>query len=530
MKQNVIRLAFPTVAVLTLLMFFNSCKGSILGSGFSSKSASCKTGLEKGIVTKMEFNPSIAPKPFLTSKVRLRDEETSSSSAGQQKATAPVDLSAGVHLSAIVDNACLDFYPNGEISSRAIATGERSERLSRQAYEWTLERTYDEDELNAAANADRCVIGVSWNKDYKLASMAFNDANFPYQTQFPAVRAQESYDLFYGSGAGAMSTSTGNSVVVAVIDTGIDWNHPDLKSNVWVHSQGVGIDITTLGTALVDYNPFDVSGVGHGTHVSGLIAAVSNNSTGTVGLMPYRAKIMAIKLFKRATTGELSTTSTYFYNAIQFAYLNKADVINLSLGSFTAGPATDAVAEAGVDEALQNGVTVVTVMGNADSGNGVNIDGTTATSIPGIYAAKSGVLGVGSFDTSTGAKSYFSHYSTKYGEIAAPGAENGTDGIYSTLPTSLGSYGRLAGTSQAAPLVSAAAALTIGLIRNAYTTPPTPAEVERLLLASAKKDATLSTSFKDGNKLDLYQLVQKINADYPSTRTGAAVAASSACP
>ncbi|NJM10181.1 MAG: S8 family serine peptidase, partial [Bdellovibrionaceae bacterium] len=82
---------------------------------------------------------------------------------------------------------------------------------------------------------------------------------------------------------------------------------------MWTHSAGWGVDITTVGgTGAVDYNPFDISGIGHGTHVAGLMAAVSNNSQGIIGTMPYRAKIMAIKMFK-VTNGELTTTSQHFF-------------------------------------------------------------------------------------------------------------------------------------------------------------------------------------------------------------------------
>jgi subtilisin family serine protease len=170
------------------------------------------------------------------------------------------------------------------------------------------------------------------------------------------------------------------------------------------------------------------------------------------------------------------------------------------------------------------------VIGNANSGNGVNIDGVNNSSIPGQFSTTAGVIGVGSFDASTGNKSFFSNYSTTYAEIGAPGAESGTTGLVSTIPTAIGSYGRLAGTSQAAPLVSAAAGLTIGLIRNAYGVSPTPAEVERLLTASAVKSSQLTSYFKDGNRLDLLSLVQKINADYPLTATGGTVVLPSTCP
>lgn len=525
MKRNVLRFALPILALIGLPLFFNSCKGGLLGTGLSS-AKSCKVGLEKGLAVTMEMDENAVPKAFASGKVQLRTAAAASGSGVSAKATAALELNAGSRLSVILDNSCLQNTQATVISQMALASGERQEAYSRQAYSWELDRTYSEDEINDIAAQDACVVGVGWNKDYTIESTVFNDSGFQQQNHFAALHAQEAYDLFYaGTGTGGMRT-TGTAVNVAVLDTGVDWTHPDIQPNILLHRDGVGIDITTYGgTIPVNYNPVDVSDIGHGTHVTGLIAAVANNNMGTVGLMPYRAKIIPIKIFKRAANGDLSTNSTYFYNAIKFAYLNNAQVVNLSFGSVTAGPVSDPVTESGIDEAIAKGVVVVTVIGNADSGNGVVIDGTTMTAMPGILSSKPGVLGVGSFDIATGNKSYFSHYSTTYAEIGAPGSQ-----IYSTVPTALGSFATLSGTSQAAPLVSAAAALTIGLIRNSYSVPPTPAEVERLLLSSAVKSSNLTTYFKDGNRLDLLSLVNKINADYPATRTSTYVnVASSGC-
>jgi cell wall-associated protease len=290
---------------------------------------------------------------------------------------------------------------------------------------------------------------------------------------------------------------------------------------MWTHSAGVGIDIPTLGTNLVNYNPFDISSIGHGTHVSGLIAAIANNSQGGIGVMPFRARIMGIKVFQ-GSGSDISTSSTFFYNAIRFAFQNGASVINVSLDAVTNGPAADSMAQSAFEQAVSAGTVVAVALGNAESGvNGAEIDKVHLTSVPAIYSNIQGVIGVGAYETATGNKSYFSHYSTKYGEIAAPGSVSGTTGLYSTIPTSLGSYGRLAGTSQAAPLVTAAAAITIGLIRNAYDVAPTPAEVENLILDGSDKTSALAPYFKDGNRLNLQTLVSHIQSVYPRTRTPA---------
>jgi len=526
-KRPALHYIFPVLLALATAFVFNNCQGGLFGSkGFTSAKSKCVAGLYKGQLSKL--SDGVEPSPFAAQKVRL---SSSSGTAVQSKVEAPVTVKAGEKLTVTLDNACV-MNPDsvkGAITTEAIKSAATYAELERQVYLWTLPRDYSSDEIEQLTADEPCIAGVSWNRTYKM--QAYNDTGALYQSYLGSINGENAYPLFYNDSGGM--TRTGNPVIIAVIDTGVDWQHPDLQANIWTHAYGAGIDITTLGTN-VSYNPMDVSGIGHGTHVAGSIAAVTDNTVGISGTMPFRAKIMAIKLFAVDQAGELTTTSQHLANALRFAHQNGAHVINLSIGNITNSPNSDATVEAGVNEAVAAGVTVVTVTGNADGGqSGREINGQTLTVIPGMYATRQGVIGVGSYETSTGNKSYFSHYSTTYGEIAAPGAEQGINGIYSTLPTSLNSYGRLAGTSQAAPLVSAAAGLVVGIIRDAYNVIPKPADVERLILASAAKDSRLTPYFKEGNRLDLLRLVQRINAEYPQTRSsssGSMDLSSLACP
>lgn len=508
--------------MFALTAAFNACNGGV-SSGFQSAtlaSVSCKLGLEKGVLSTLAHDD--LPRPFALTKVPIED-------ANVQGKTTAARIDAGTELGILFDNDCLRSAPGlATLSQVAVASGQMRPLLDRQVYTWRADRDYQSAELEAIAQADACVIGVAKNRTYSIQSTTLSDPNNAQQAHFAATRAYQAYDAFYPTGGGGIPRAGGTPVVVAVADTGTELGHPDLAGNLWSHSQGYGIDITTLNTSAVNYYPNDVSSNGHGTHVAGLIGAIANNGIGTAGLMPFNVKIMPIKVFTRAANGDLSTTSQYFYNALRFAYLNGASVINLSLGSVSTGAASDALALQGVSEAVANGTTVIVVIGNADTGDGQLINGTTMSSIPGQYAANAGVIGVGSIDAATGAKSYFSHYSPTFAEIAAPGAENGSSGILSTLPTTLGGYGRLAGTSQAGPLVAAAAALTVGMIKAHYTVAPTPAEVERLVLAGSVKVPGLTTYFKDGNRLDLANLATKIMTEYPGTR-GAGVVNVGAC-
>lgn len=512
-------------ALVSLPFLYNSCQG-----GFSSKktasagnlSSSCKVALEKGAATKIVFDENAQPAVYANSKIALRSEADASTEFSS-KADGTIELAEGTELSVIVNNQCLqeaqDHLATTVISKAIAENGGMLPQLHRQAYVWNLDRVYSDVELNQIANQEPCVIGISWNKKYEVQA-AFNDSNYGLQAHFAAVNAEASYPKFYNT-VGGLKT-TGTPVVVAVMDTGVDFTHPDLTANFWAHRDGWGIDITTLNSVPVDYNPRDISPIGHGTHVAGLIAAISNNSIGTVGLMPNRARIMAIKVFKKNSSGDLVTNSTHFYNGVQFAYYNGAAVINISLAEIQTYANSDANIQAALDEAVANGMMVVTVMGNASSGNGALVNNTTLSSIPGQYGTKAGVIAVTSLDSNSGSKSYFSHYSPTYSDIAAPGADSSSSGLYSTLPVALGQYGRLAGTSQAAPLVAAASAMVIGMIRDAYGVSPTPAETERLIVTSAKKVNALKTYVKDGNSLDLSSLADYVMQQYPKTAGGAA--------
>lgn len=528
MKRYSSRIVLILVGFLFIPTLFNACRGGFLGIGsaFASK-RTCKATLFNGQVQKTIIDHSVPPEVFSFSKVKLRDDSASSSFQAQSIGSVPVP--AGSKLGVLVSNECLQAQsmPLSETLQSVVAASEAISGLDRQTYAWEPTRDYTDLEIEDLMSREPCVFGVSWNREYRLqaALSDFRDPQITEQVKYlNAIRSIESHDFFYNSGPGMeISGTLANAVKIAVIDTGVDYSHPDLLNSMWSNQNGAGIDITTWGSAGgVNYNPMDISSIGHGTHVAGLIAAQANNNIGIRGVMPYRAKIMAIKIFALNSSGELTTSSTHFSNAVRFAVDNGAHVINLSLGRITAGSDTDALAQSAVMDAVNRKAVVITVIGNADGSNpGAEVNGSTLSSIPGQYSTTEGVIGVGSLDAETGAKSSFSHYSTTYAEIGAPGAERSSVGVFSTKPTGGGYYGRLSGTSQAAPIVSAAAGLAIGIIKEAYNgVAPDPREVESLLLTSAAKSSQLNSYFKNGNRLDLVNLATVIQQRYPLTRTG----------
>ena len=251
-----------------------------------------------------------------------------------------------------------------------------------------------------------------------------------------------------------------SDVVVAVIDTGVDYNHLDLRNNIWINNaeipdnrkdddgNGYVDDIYGWDCVGNDNNPIDDNG--HGTHVAGIIAA-ENNEIGGVGIA-YGCKIMVLKA---------GNSSGYFNNsdiaeAIQYAYMNGASVINMSFGGSQISVA--------VEEALEsayNSCVLVAAAGNDGVCNDLACKKCDFINV--CYpAALPYVIGVMSTNHDGSQVSSFSNYdhnpynSIEY-EVYAVGEK-----VPSCWPNN--KYADLNGTSMAAPTVSAIAAL----LRSAY--------------------------------------------------------------
>ena len=253
----------------------------------------------------------------------------------------------------------------------------------------------------------------------------------------------------------AWSAMRANStdVIVAVIDTGVDYNHPDLAGNIWTNTleiagngkddDGNGYVDDVRGWDFVaggDNDPMDLNG--HGTHVSGTIGAVGNNngsSTGMVGVAYNNVSIMPLRVFDANGSGKTSSVIA----AINYAVANGAKISN---NSYTIGGLESVVANA-----TKNGHLFIAAAGNS---------GTSRPQVPASYQpAIDGVISVAAstrFDTYASFTSYGSTV-----DLAAPG-----DLIWSTFPLSLDTgdgsregYRRMSGTSMASPHVVGVAAL-----------------------------------------------------------------------
>jgi subtilisin family serine protease len=217
----------------------------------------------------------------------------------------------------------------------------------------------------------------------------------------------------------------GANTLVAVVDTGVDHSHPDLKGTV---IDSPDMTFTKKWYQFGKKNPGSMDRDGHGTHVAGIIGAIANNNIGVAGVAP-NTKILGVKVL-----GENATMYSVM-KGIAYSVNQGAKVINLSLG----GALTDSVERAFYEEDLaRHNVLIVAASGN---------DGIANMGFP---ASFKNVMAVGSVNQ-TQKLSNFSCYG--YGmSVVAPG-----EGILSTFPG--GTYAMIDGTSMATPFVTGAAAL-----------------------------------------------------------------------
>ncbi|RFB11393.1 serine protease [Bacillus sp. HNG] len=244
-------------------------------------------------------------------------------------------------------------------------------------------------------------------------------------------------------------SSQGEGIVIAVIDTGIDTSHPDLKDRI-IAGRNFTTDYQGKTDIFEDNN-------GHGTHVSGTIAASLNNE-GVVGIAP-KAQILSLK----ALTGEGSGNYEWIIDAIHYAvqWRGPADervrVISMSLG----GPEDVPELHEAIQQAVNQNVSVVVAAGN----EGDSQEDTFEYAYPGAYNE---VISVGAVNMDL-ELAPFSNTNTEI-DLVAPGVD-----VVSTYPDN--KYAQLTGTSMAAPHVAGAIALLINVSEKEFERTLSEAEV-----------------------------------------------------
>lgn len=316
-----------------------------------------------------------------------------------------------------------------------------------------------------------------------------NDPNYGQQWGFAKINMPAAWGLSKGT----------NPVVIAVIDTGIDFNHPDFAGRSLIK----GYDYANK-----DNDPQDDNG--HGTHVSGTIGAATNNSLGVSGVnWNNSVSIMGIKVLNAAGSGD----SSMVLNGIKYAADHGADIINMSLGGNWQKCTNVAGYQSVIDYANSKGVLIIVAAGNTgknpSTGKMEVVDVTNPGAVP---PSCNGVLVVGN-TTQTDTRATSSNYGTKV-DIAAPGTS-----ILSTYKN--GGYATLTGTSMAAPHVAGVAAMLLSVKAGLSA-----AQIKSCLLNNADP---ISTDLPIGNKrlnaLKVISACSGLTAATPTTKPAPTLAA-----
>jgi thermitase len=278
------------------------------------------------------------------------------------------------------------------------------------------------------------------------------------------------------------------NVVVAVIDTGIDPAHPDLRSNLWSPSApAAGAVNATFGWNFINNTPNPADDHGHGTHVAGIIGAVANPATGVAGVS-QRVSIMAVKYYSDTASGAVNLSNTV--KAIEYAVQSGARIINYSGG----GPEFSEDEYLAIKKAESAGVLFVAAAGNERQ----DTDLIENYYYPSAYRLGN-IISVAATDIRNQLLRSSNWGKTRV-DVAAPG-----ENIFSTLPG--GRYGYMSGTSQATAFVSGMAAL---LLSKDPTL--TPVELKKLILQSVDRLPTLEGKVATAGKVNAYHALLALQA------------------
>lgn len=334
------------------------------------------------------------------------------------------------------------------------------------------------------------VLAAEPNQRYRL-HRAPNDPEVGRLYGLDRIGASAAWDLAQG-GAG---------VVVAVFDTGIDLTHPDLVPNLWknpgeVPGNGVDDDANgwvddVHGVDVVEGDGDPSDDAGHGTHVSGTIAAVGDNGIGVVGVA-WKAQLLAVRVLSVDGSG----TTPEFVSAFDYAMRLRRRGVNLRVincswgGGFPSLALREAMAAAAAE-----GILIVCSAGNDQT------DTDTRPTFPAEYDLPE-IVSVGS-STSCDEPSSFSNFGRATVDVAAPGS--------AILSTYRGGgaerYAVLSGTSMAAPHVSGAAAVLFGVRPNAR-----PAEIRAFLLGTTDPVPAWEGRSGTGGRLNLARALEQARA------------------
>ena len=317
-----------------------------------------------------------------------------------------------------------------------------------------------------------------FSKQWGLVNTGKNGGIFSSGLAGEDINATRAWEITKGA--------TGDKMIkIAVIDTGVDYNHPDLKEQMDVNlaelngkpgvdddGNGYIDDVYGYDFANKDGNPAD--GHGHGTHCAGVIGA-AHNGIGVAGVMA-NVKIVAIKFLSDSGSGETIDAIA----SIDYAIKRGVNVMSNSWGG---GEKEQSLLDA-ITAAEKAGITFVAAAGNESNNND------SSSTYPANYEV-SNVISVGSY-TNAGAKSSFSNYGLTTVHVTAPGS--------AILSTYKGKYSNLSGTSMAAPHISGIVGLLLSQEPNL-----TPAEIRERLIRTSVQTTKLKSASASKGRVDAYR-------------------------
>ncbi|WP_341502131.1 S8 family serine peptidase [Gallaecimonas sp. GXIMD4217] len=360
----------------------------------------------------------------------------------------------------------------GRIAKLSLAKGQdRDALLKRLARHPAIEVAEPNYLLHANATPDDSRFGELWGLHNTGQSGGTVDAD---------IDAPEAWDITTGS----------RSVIVGVIDTGVDYSHPDLQANMWVNPGEIaGNGVDDDGNGVVDdihgfsaYNdngdPMD--GNGHGTHVAGTIGASGNNGSGVAGVN-WEVTIIGCQFLSPSGSGS-SSDAIECIDYMTDLKVNRGIDIKATNNSWGGGGYSEALKGA-IDTAGNAGILFVAAAGNDSS------DGDSSPHYPSSYDSDA-ILAVASTDRNDN-MSGFSNYGLTSVDLGAPGSS-----ILSTVPG--GGYDSYSGTSMASPHVAGAAALIWSINPDL-----SPVEMKQLLMDSGDELPALVGKTVSGKRINL---------------------------
>ena len=361
-------------------------------------------------------------------------------------------------------------------------------RLDEEAIGSIQSKLIDDDAIESVESNAVVRIGLSENDPYKSRQYYLGN-----------IGRDEACELAAGK--------QGKPVVVAVVDSGVDKDHPDLVKRFFRDANGQVIGANFVGKGsrgAPDSNWDDANG--HGTHVAGIVAASANNQTGVAGVAGCaNVAIMPIRVMGANGSG----SSLEIDRGIQWAAARGADIINLSLGSNSLSYRKQSSHPKSLYQSLEKqGVAVFAAAGNDGLVNGSSYSGRGYIySYPASY---NGVIAV----ASTEERNRLSSFSNRgeHIDIAAPGSN-----ILSTYPG--GGYQFLSGTSMATPVAVGAYALALATVRDSGREILYHDELESILMTAISRNVGFGSSdVISGGLLNAPLLVKEVQARFPEQK------------